>query len=354
MPVHILTDNEESPQPATSTKALAKMGDVGKILIERADRIKALSFVDGYVELIQNRPTMHPSYRTPGTITGRLSSSGPNQQQQPKTVKMMSPFIARPGHILIDADFASLEPTVTTEFSQDPNMEVIYGNQASPYQDFYLFIASSIPGIRERVLAAGYNPINPTKEGTANTKKVCKSDRQVCKLVALAAAYGASANKVMQILEEQNIFMSMHEVESIHRGYWELFAQVKDFGRSLYFEWKRNGGYIVNGMGRPMAVPEKYNRDLLNRFIQSTGHDILVKYVNILCTEFHNRNIPYTPVVIDLHDSTCVEVAEGLEKPAIQVFHDSMDILNRQLGGRIKLKGTPVSGKNLAEVKEAE
>lgn len=274
--------------------------------------------------------------------------------QCPKTKDMLSKFIARPGHVFVDLDVASLEPTVTTEFSNCPNMEKIYGSNASPYQDFYLFIASTIPGMRERVMAAGYNPDSPTKEGTANCKKVCKADRNACKIVALACAYGGGVNKVMQILEEQNIFMSHTEVEAIHRGYWELFAVVKDFGRSLLFEWKRNKGYVLNGIGRPMAVTEKYNRDLLNRFVQSTGHDIFVKYIRILCTELTRAGIPYVPIIIDFHDASTVEVPDAYEKQAIEVFARSMDLLNAELNGRIKLKGVPMSGKNLAIVKEAQ
>ena len=353
-PVVIETDSEDKPRPSTATKALAKMGDLGAILIERSDRVKSLSFVAAYLELIANRDTMHPSFRAPGTVTGRLSGSNPNLQQMSKTYQMMSKFISRPGHIFVDLDVASLEPTITTEFSKCPNMEVIYGSKASPYQDFYLFIASTIPGMRERVISAGYNPENPTKEGTANCKKVCKADRNACKIVALACAYGGGVNKVMQILEEQNIFMDFHAVESIHRGYWELFAMVKDFSRSLLFKWKRNKGFILNGIGRPMACSEKYNRDLLNRFVQSTGHDVFVKYIRILCKELEAQGIPYTPIIIDFHDSSTIEVPDEYEQRAIAVFNKSMDLLNAELGGRIKLKGVPMSGKNLAIVKEAQ
>lgn len=353
-PVVIETDSENNPRPSTATKALAKMGDLGAILMERSDRVKSLSFVTAYLELIAERNTMHPSFRAPGTITGRLSGNNPNFQQMAKTYQMMSKFIARPGHVFVDLDVASLEPTVTTEFSNCPNMEKIYGSNASPYQDFYLFIASTIPGMRERVMSAGYNPDSPTKEGTANCKKVCKADRNACKIVALACAYGGGVNKVMQILEEQNIFMGFPEVEAIHRGYWELFAVVKDFGRSLLFEWKRNKGYILNGIGRPMAVTEKYNRDLLNRFVQSTGHDIFVKYIRILCDELTRAGIPYVPIIIDFHDASTVEVPDAYEKQAVEVFARSMDLLNAELNGRIKLKGVPMSGKNLAIVKEAQ
>ncbi len=275
-------------------------------------------------------------------------------QQVPKTKEVMSLFRARKGYVFVDLDFAALEPTVTTEFSNDENMERIYGNQASPYQDFYLFIASSIPGIQERVTAAGYYPENPTKEGVANAKKVCKADRNTCKTVALACAYGAGVPKVHKTLEEQEVYLPIEQVRTIHSGYWELFSQVKDFGRSLGFELRRNKGYILNGMGRPMAISPDLERDALNRFIQSTGHDILVIYISLLIRHLNERQIEWAPIVIDLHDASTIEVREDQAQMAIECFNEAMNSLNKLLQGRIRLRGIPVIGRNLAEVKEAE
>lgn len=167
-------------------------------------------------------------------------------------------------------------------------------------------------------------------------------------------AYGAGINKIIETLEADEIFLSYEEVAQIHRGYWNLFSGVKDFGKSLYFEWKRNGGHIINGMGRPMAVPEEYNKDLLNRFIQSTGHDILTRYIRILCTELSNRKIEWAPIIIDFHDASTIEVSEKDGQRTVDVFNWAMDELNRQLQGGIQLRGVPVMGRNLAECKEPE
>jgi hypothetical protein len=79
-----------------------------------------------------------------------------------------------------------------------------------------------------------------------------------------------------------------------------------------------------------------------------------VKYIRILCKELEAQGIPYTPIIIDFHDSSTIEVPDEYEQRAIAVFNKSMDLLNAELGGRIKLKGVPMSGKNLAIVKEAQ
>lgn len=349
-PVRMYT---EKGQPAVGIKAFKHMGDIGKLLTERMWLVKELGFIDKYLELTESRSTIHPSFRAPGTVTGRLSSKEPNMQQIPKSKMMMSMFRARPGHVWVDLDFSALEPVVATEFSQDPNMMFIYGDGAPP-NDIYLYVGAHIPGMSEKIRRTGYDPRHPTKETLAAAKKQAKHERSICKTVVLACQYGAGVNKVMQTLEADDVILDYEEVAKIHSGYWDLFAKVKDFSRSLFFEWRRNRGHIVNGLGRPMAVPEDYTKDLLNRFIQSTGHDILIKYVCILTRNLDAAGIPWSPIIIDFHDATTVEVPELDAERTVQVFNKSMDDLNRVLNGTIRLRGVPTVGVNLAEVKEPE
>lgn len=340
-------------QPSVGVKALKHMGEVGTILSDRGYCVKELSYLEDYLARTENRATIHPSFRTPGTMTGRLSSKEPNIQQIPKSKAVMELFHARPGHVWIDLDFAALEPVVLTEFSQDENLLRIYGNSA-PKNDIYLFVAASIPAYRDAVLGTGYNPHSPTPESLARAKSECKSIRSICKTVVLACQYGAGVNKIMQTLEQDDVFLSFEEVQEIHRGYWDTFAGVRDYTRSLEYEWKRNGGYILNGMGRPMCVPEFSKKDILNRFVQSTGHDILVKYIRI-CSELLTENgILWKPVIADWHDAMSIEVPELAKDWAAQVMVDSIGILNTVLQGSIKLRGEPDMGYNLADIKKPE
>lgn len=349
-PVKIRTEKGE---PSTSIKALRSLGGLGSILTERMWLVKELSFIDKYLELTEHRPTIHPSFRTPGTVSGRLSSKEPNMQQIPKSKAMMSLFVARPGHVWVDLDFSALEPVVATEYSQDPNMLRIYGDNM-PENDIYIFVMAHISGMGDRARALGYDPYNPTKAALSRVKKDMKRERGICKTVVLACQYGAGINKVHQTLEEDEIFLDISEVANIHKGYWDLFSGVKDFSRSLYFEWKRNKGYIFNAINRPMAIPNEFDKDILNRFIQSTGHDILVKYIHILSRNLTRAGIPWTPIIIDFHDATTVEVPEGCADRTVDIFNRSMLELNELLNGTIKLRGTPVVGTTLADCKEPE
>jgi len=121
----------EKGEPSIAVKALQSMGGIGHILTQRNWLVKELGFIEKYLELTENRPTIHPSFRTPGTTTGRLSSKEPNLQQVPKTKAMMQLFQARPGKVWVDLDFSALEPVVATEYSQDENMMQIYSDLAA-------------------------------------------------------------------------------------------------------------------------------------------------------------------------------------------------------------------------------
>lgn len=349
-PVRIETEKGEA---GVGIKALKHMGEPGQILIERMWAVKELSYIDKYLELTEHRDTIHPSFRTPGTVTGRLSSKEPNMQQIPKSKAMMSLFVARPDTVWVDLDFSALEPVVVTEFSQDPNMLAIYGN-GRPANDIYLFVGAHIPGMAEKILATGYDPYNPTREGLARAKKECKHERSICKTVTLACQYGAGVKKVMQTLENDDIFLPYAEVAKIHSTYWSVFQGVKEFSRELQNQWRINGGYILNGVGRPMSVPGNMTQDLLNRFVQSTGHDILVRYISILTDILDRRQMPWRPIILDFHDATTIEVPEEWAEHTVQVFDLAMVELNNQLQGTIQLRGVPVIGRSLAEVKEPE
>lgn len=344
----------ETGLPSVGTRAYKHMGKIGKILEQHAWFQKELTFLDKYIEMTDTRPTLHPSFRTPGTTSGRLSGKEPNFQQIPKTKAIMSLFVSRPGRIWVDLDFAALESVVAAEFSQDENLLALYGNNA-PENDIHLFVASHVPGdMGSRILATGYTPINPPAGTVSRAKKEAKAERSIAKTVVYACQYGAGVKKVMQTLEADDVYLPWDQVESIHSTYWNTFAQLKDFSRSLLFEWKRNKGYILNGIGRPMAVPEMMSKDLLSRFIQSTGHDILVLYVNILMDLLNEAQIDWSPVILDLHDATTVEVPEHQSDETVQLFSRAMDLLNDRLQGTIQLRGKPTVGKTLADVKEVE
>jgi len=254
----------ESGLPAVSEDALQSMGDVGQILIGRALKVKELSYVSDYIERVEHRPTIHPSFKMPGTVTGRLAGKAPNLQQLPKTKGTLSGFVSRPGHSFVDCDVNALEMVVTAELSQDKNLLYLYGPGAQP-NDIYTFYGSMMAGIGPKLRSLGYDPYNPVKEVLDATKKACKKERSIAKLLILSDNYGSGVKKKQKILSLNGVEMSLHEVEEMHNSLMEAKSGVLEYVAWLQDEWKANGGWVENGYGRPICVDEKYLKDILNR-----------------------------------------------------------------------------------------
>lgn len=343
--------------PAVDNRSLRAHGEVGNLLIDYADLVKEQSYVRAYLDTLEStgRNTIHPSFKCPGTVTGRLSSKDPNIQQMPKTKAVMSCFVANEGWVWVDLDFTALEPCITTELSRCPKMMSIFGPDAKP-NDIYLFVGAHIDGLCESILATGYDPYNPTKEGVAAAKKQCKRERSICKNVHLACAYGAGPAKIHSTLQMEGIDIDLDTVRDIHRMYWDLFEVVKEYSNSTIRQWRDNGGYVMNAIGRPMCVDDEIIRDCMNRVVQSSGHDILVKYVQIVANQLNAEKIPWVPVIVDWHDSCCIEVPEDYKDAAVRVMNDCVTQLNRlfEHDTVVPLRGTAECGYNLADVKGPE
>jgi len=231
-------------------------------------------------------------------------------------------------------DVDALEPVVLAELSGCSSYMSLYGPNAAP-NDVYLFIASKIPQFRKEVLDAGYDPDRPTREGITAAKKTCKRVRSICKLIHLAAGYGAGTGKIHASLNEQGIDISFAEVEKIRDMYWKVFEGVVQFRDRLTRSWKANRGYFLDGLGTPVTVGGDYEKDILNRCIQRTGHMILTKYL------YHLNAPKARPVVVDFHDETIWECKIEDKEEVLRQFRDAWIKTNNELGGIIPLSGTP-------------
>lgn len=339
---------------AVSEDALQSMGEIGHILIGRALKVKELSYVGDYIERTENRPTLHPSFRMPGTVTGRLAGKEPNLQQLPKTKGTLSGLISRPGYSFVDCDVNALEMVVTAELSQDKNLLYLYGPGAQ-LNDIYTFYGSMMAGIGPKLRSLGYDPYNPVKEILDATKKACKKERSIAKLLILSDNYGSGVKKKQKILSLNGVEMSLHEVEEMHNSLMDAKGGVVAYSNWLHEQWKINGGWVENGYGRPICIDERYVKDILNRVVQSTGHDILQLYSRIAAQLLTEAKLDWRPIVMDWHDESIIEVPDEQVEVAKQVMEvDAYRELNKILGGICPLKGSAAVAKTLAGIKLEE
>ena len=271
--------------------------------------------------------------------------------QLPKSKEFLECFVPLPGHVLVGIDFSALEPKVLTYFSRDRNLLALYGPSASPHQDIYLYNATQMGDLGKRILACGYSPHSPTAETVARAKKECKEERQISKMITLAGNYGAGAPKIHKSLLQAGFDVTLREVQSYHRAFWQTYAKIKHFEMRLQSQWYTNNGVITNGRGRPLGVAESSLKDLVNRFVQSTGHDLLICYLMLLTKAL--QEVPWKPYIVDLHDEVILQVPVHYAEQTAEKMSKVMDELNEGLQWDVKFSGTPTIGRNLAEIKLA-
>lgn len=177
--------------------------------------------------------------------------------------------------------------------------------------DIYLFVAGQLGGeLEATVRATGYDPFNPTKESVSKAKKEAKRARSIAKVLHLSSGYGAGPGKIRQTLGLSGIELSMEQTKAMHRQYWEIFAGVKKYEREMLAQWEKTGGWVINPLGRPVAVAQDYVKDLVNRLVQSSGHDCFMWLTRLVAEELTSAGISYQPYIWDIHDCVMFTVPE--------------------------------------------
>jgi DNA polymerase I-like protein with 3'-5' exonuclease and polymerase domains len=283
----------------------------------------------------------------PGTNTGRLSGSNGYNWQNPPKSKYMQAFPARPGHVIVSCDVVALEAVVLAERSRDPTLMKLYGPGSIPGTDIYLFNGSQLPIIGPKIRAAGFDPDNMSKEATSKAKKEAKKERDIAKVITLSANYGAGPGKIHETLTLAGIDITLEECQVIHSGFWDLYGGIKAWERKLKAQWQSNGGWFLNGIGRPICVAKDYLKDIVNRDTQSTGHDIFVLFLMTTLKLLGNR-FTLHPWSADVHDAWYFEVPEEEAEDFCEAVRaEVLPAWNELLNGTIALRAEPAIITNL-------
>jgi hypothetical protein len=293
---------------------------------------------------------LHPQFKMHGTVSGRLGGDGGfNIQQQPKTRGYLECWNARPGHALVQCDFSAIEPVVLTEASHDDVLWKLYGPTAKP-NDIYLFIGANST-LYSKKFRRYYDPDNPTAEGIAKCKKHFKHERNICKKIQLMKMYGAGVKNIHMTLNEEGIEIDLADVIKFDRDWKRLFAGIKKFDRELSGVWEHNGGWFKNGVGRPMALDGGMLKDLVNRYCQSTGHDVLLHTLGIINELRTTRGVEMYPWIVDYHDEWIFECKEQDVDKVVQIYADAVAEVNKVLGWQVQVKAEPQVAYTLADIK---
>jgi DNA polymerase-1 len=259
---------------------------------------------------------------------------------------VMSAFKVIPEYIGIHADLAAIEPCVLAHYSEDPGLLKVYREGKG---DIYLDLALEI--FPENIeLKKEYDP---NVEVKSQIKEKFKDVRAVCKIIHLAVSYTGTMVTVAKNLSKAGYPTSRGQAMSLVKRYWTKFKQVKAFDTRLQ-ELYTERGHIRNLVGRIIQVPDIYKKDLMNRLIQSSAHDILRLWVTLIIREFEMNGVIWRHWLPDLHDSTTFMVREDQAELAGKCYLMALQKVKHEVQLSVPLKCELKFNKTLAGIKGHE
>ncbi len=280
----------------------------GKILEYRKYQKLRSTYIDSLIQLRDERGRVHTRFDQVATATGRLSSNEPNLQNIPVRTEIgreiRGAFIARPGCVLVDADYSQIELRVLAHIAGDETMIAAF----NAGEDIHARTAAEVYGV----------PL----------EAVTHQMRSACKAVNFGIVYGIS-----DFALAKNIGVSRAEAKDFIARYFARYPGVKAYMDSSVKE-ARERGYALTLMGRRRYIPEmlsgNYNlrsfgeRCAMNSPIQGTAADI-IKLAMIRVDEELRRRGLEAKLILQVHDELILEAPEAEADEAASLLRECME-----------------------------
>ncbi len=266
--------------------------------------------------LVDKNSRVHSSFNQCGTVTGRLSSSNPNQQNVPirsELGKMIrQAFIAKKGHKIISADSSQVELRLMAHFAEDQRMIDGFREGA----DFHAYTAKQMYAHLRDV------PVNEIKEKY-------EEERGRGKTLNFGINYGMGPNK---LAKQWNV--SLDEAKRVLQLHSEAFPGIPNFKRHTIM-FARQHGYVRTLLRRyrnlphindsDMKVRSYAEREAVNSVIQGSSAD-LMKLAMLLISRCEKLKKLGYKMLIQVHDELVGECPEeNVEKAKKLVCHYMAD-----------------------------
>lgn len=317
-----ITDLKDSDEESTGKAVLehlaAHHADVATLIEYRKATKLQTAFYPELLQYASYTGRVHASFNITGARTGRLSSSNPNLQQQPKHLREL--FIAAPGNVLLDLDMSMLEPILIAYYSEDPILKDLIKS------------GKSFHSLNAKIMFNLECDID-------DVAKLHKKERAAAKLAGLSVLYGSGPKQLMFSLTGLGFKFNLNECKEIVYRIRDTYKHVWDFKQTLD-NMAESGEMYYNYLGRPIKfdnIEDVYMKNF-NGLIQGSGSDIVMQSAVDFC-----KAAPWAKLRVVVHDSICVEVPEQRAEEAKTLLDYHMtkwDI------GDIKFKTEGGYGKN--------
>ncbi|OUP45499.1 DNA polymerase I [Pseudoflavonifractor sp. An187] len=266
------------------------------------------TYVEGLSKVIAGDGRIHTSFQNTVTATGRLSSTEPNLQNIPVRTalgaEMRTMFVARPGWVLVDADYSQIELRLLAHMSGDEAMIQAFRDGV----DIHTVTASQVFGV--------------------SPDRVTADMRRAAKAVNFGIVYGISPFSL-----SQDIHVSVAQAKSYMEKYFAHYAGVRAYMDGVV-EQGKSQGYVSTLYGRRRWLPElkssNFNtrsfgeRVALNMPIQGTAADI-IKLAMIRVEHRLAHEGLQAQLVLQVHDELIVECPQAEADTVARLLTQEME-----------------------------
>ena len=248
------------------------------------------TYIVGLTEKIDRDGRVRSLFDQTATVTGRLSSNEPNLQNIPVRTeegrRIRRAFIARPGWLLVDADYSQIELRILAHLSGDENMIDAFVKG----QDIHARTAAEVYGV-------------PLEEVTPQMRSASKA-------VNFGIVYGISDFGLAR-----NIGVSRKEAAAFIERYFARYPGVKRFMDSAVADGKALGcARTMFGRRRPLPELQSSNynirsfgeRAAMNTPVQGAAADI-IKLAMVRVYEALRAEKMQARLILQVHDELIVE-----------------------------------------------
>ena len=296
---------------STDAETLEKLRDiplVEDILQYRACQKLNSTYVEGLLKVIGEDGRIHTRFNQTEARTGRLSSDNPNLQNIPIRTEMGSKlrayFVAKPGCVLVDADYSQIELRILAHVTGDAHMQEAFLSGA----DIHRSTAAKIYNIRPE-------DVTPRLRSSA-------------KAINFGIMYGKGAYSL-----SKDIGVSVKEAEAFLQTYLATFPNIDGYMEKTIAD-ARQCGYVSTLFGRRRALPElnsnNHNirasgeRMARNTPIQGTAADVIKLAMVRVWRRMRNEKME-SRLILTVHDELIVEAPEAEAEKAAQILREEME-----------------------------
>ena len=290
------------------------------------------TYCDGLKKCVAPDGRIHSTLNQTETRTGRISSTEPNLQNIPVRSEvgreLRKFFVAKEGHVLVDADYSQIELRVLAHIADDERMLSAFNEG----DDIHTITASQVFNM----------PI----------EAVTPLMRTRAKAVNFGIVYGIGAFSLAK-----DIGVTRAEADRYIKGYLHKFAGVDSYMQKVIADAK-NDGYVSTLFGRRRYLPElTASNAMLRNFgervarnmpIQGTAADI-IKIAMIKVYERMEKEKLKARLIMQVHDELIVEAPENEAEEVCRIVKEEMENATNM---NVKLTADVHSGKSWYDAKD--